>query len=211
MSTTNQPYYYVGDLKAPLGLQSFPSSELSLGATIYDQSLKKEPVFWPVNTFAFLFAQTVDYYQHRVDTIRQLEEKLSSLGGQVGSRILDSFMSNHQKTKREQRVLSVLLLVKVSLWKHLFGKEADQLEQSNDADGTYYIIEKDAVTNRFISVPKDKSSLNCGAFLAGLIQGFLTDSGFACQVNAHAHKGTTLVIEFDKAVILRDKNYDSNK
>lgn len=211
MASSNQPYYYVGDLKTPLSLQTFPASDGPLSTTAFDQSLKKEPVFWPVNTFALLFAQTVDYYQHRVDTIRQLEEKLAYLGGQVGSRILDSFMSNHQKTKREQRVLSILLLVKVTLWKHLFGKEADQLEQSNDAEGTYYIIEKDTVTNRFISVPKDKSSLNCGAFLAGIVQSFLTDSGFPCQVNAHAHKGTTLVVEFDKLVISREKSYDSSK
>jgi hypothetical protein len=54
-----------------------------LGVTIYDQNLKKEAVFWPVNTFAVLFAQAIQYYQHRVDTIRQLEEKLSYLGGQV--------------------------------------------------------------------------------------------------------------------------------
>ena len=113
--------------------------------------------------------------------------------------------------KREQRILPILLLVKVGLWKHLFGKEADQLEQSNEADGTYYIIEKDAVTNRFISVPRDKSSLNCGAFLAGLVQSFLRDSGFACSVVAHAHKGTTLVVEFDKAVVVRDKGYDNTK
>ena len=209
MSITSQSIYYVGDLKTPMGLHSVMSQDM--GPSVFDQSLKKEVTFWPVSTFALLFAQAVDYYQHRVDTIRQLEDKLSYLGGQVGSRLLDHFMSNHQKTKREQRILPMLLLVKVALWKHLFGKEADQLEQSNEADNTYYIIEKDAVTNRFISVPRDKSSLNCGAFLAGLVQSFLSDSGFTCSVVAHAHKGTTLVVEFDKAIVLRDKSYDGSR
>jgi hypothetical protein len=51
-------------------------------------------------------------------------------------------MTNHQKMKREQRILSVLLLVKVGLWKHLFGKEADQLEQSNEPDWTYIVLSK---------------------------------------------------------------------
>lgn len=47
----------------------------------------------------------------------------------------------------------------MNLWKALFGKEADKLEQANDDDGTYYIIEKDPIITSFISIPKDKVSL----------------------------------------------------
>ncbi|XP_055343699.1 trafficking protein particle complex subunit 5-like [Paramacrobiotus metropolitanus] len=214
-ASASQSVFHIGDVKTPLGIQTFLSAD-SLGSSVYDQSLKKDAVYWPINTFALLFSQAIDYYQHRVDTVRQLEERLSALGAQVGSRMLDHFMYNHQKTKREQRVLAMLVLVKGPLWKYLFGKDADQLEQSNEAEGTYYIIEKDAVTNRYISasITKEKSTTverNCGAFLAGLVQSFLTDSGFACVVNAHAHKGTTLVVDFDKAVIAREKTLESTK
>ena len=38
----------------------------------------------------------------------------------------------------------------------MFGKEADKLEQANDDDKTYYIIEKDPIISTYISVPKDK-------------------------------------------------------
>lgn len=51
----------------------------------------------------------------------------------------------------------------------LFGREADKLEHANDDERTYYIIEKEPLVNKFISVPKDKGSLNCSVFTAGII------------------------------------------
>ena len=67
----------------------------------------------------------------------------------------------------------------------LFGKEADKLEHANDDDRTYYLIEKDALVNKFISIPKDKGSLNCAAFSAGIIEGILNTSNF---VSTNKHK-----------------------
>lgn len=52
------------------------------------------------------------------------------------------------------------------------------MEHANDDDRTYYIIEKDPLVNKFISVPKDKGSLNCATFTAGLIEAVLTNCGF---------------------------------
>ena len=81
--STQSQSYFIGDLRAPLGQQSSTNHHAlpnDLGVSVFEQNLKKDPVFYPVNTFAFLFAQTIEYYQHRVDTIRQLEEKLSYLG-----------------------------------------------------------------------------------------------------------------------------------
>lgn len=60
----------------------------------------------------------------------------------------------------------------------LFGKEADKLEHANDDENTYYLIEKDAVVNKFISTPKDKANLNCAAFCAGIIEAILNNSNF---------------------------------
>ena len=62
--------------------------------------------------------------------------------------------------------------------KSLFGKEADKLEHANDDDRTYYLIEKESLVNKFISVPKDKGNLNCAAFSAGIIEGILNTSNF---------------------------------
>ena len=56
------------------------------------------------------------------------------------------------------------------MWKTLFGKKADKLEHANDDERTYYVIEKEPLVNRFISVPKDKGFLNCVAFEVGIIE-----------------------------------------
>jgi hypothetical protein len=56
----------------------------------------------------------------------------------------------------------------------------------------------------FISLPKDKGSLNCASFIAGIIEAFLTESNFPCKVTAHWHMGTAYMIEFDEEVINRE-------
>ena len=60
----------------------------------------------------------------------------------------------------------------------LFGREADKLEHANDDERTYYIIEKEPLVNKFISVPRDKGSLNCSVFTAGIIEAVLNGCGF---------------------------------
>jgi Transport protein particle (TRAPP) complex subunit len=52
------------------------------------------------------------------------------------------------------------------------------LEHANDDERTYYIIEKEPLVNKFISVPKDKGSLNCSVFTAGVIEAVLNGCGF---------------------------------
>lgn len=91
------------------------------------------------------------------------------------------------------------------MWRSLFGKEADKLEQANDNDKTYYIIEKEPLVNTYISVPKENSTLNCAAFTGGIVKAILTHSGFPAKVTVHWHKGTTLMIKFSDEVIARDK------
>ena len=66
-------------------------------------------------------------------------------------------------------------------------------------------IEKDPLVNTFISVPKDKGSLNCAAFVAGIIEAVLDGANFPAKVSAHWHKGTTFMVKFEESVIARDK------
>jgi trafficking protein particle complex subunit 5 len=68
-----------------------------------------------------------------------------------------------------------------------FGREADKLEHSNDDDSTYYIIEKEPLVNKFISVPKDKGNLNCAVFVGGIIEGILNSSGFVSTNYLYYH------------------------
>ncbi|KAI8428415.1 hypothetical protein MSG28_007239 [Choristoneura fumiferana] len=75
------------------------------------------------------------------------------MGQDVGARLLDLYFVRERNSKREIKLLNMLLFVKSTLWK----------------------------VNKFISVPKDKGSLNCATFNAGIIEAVLTKSGFVSQ------------------------------
>ncbi|CAN8004314.1 unnamed protein product [Ixodes hexagonus] len=135
--------------------------------------------------------------------------RLSELGFHVGQRILDLLHVREKNYKRETKLLNILLFIKTSVWKTLFGKEADKLEQANEDDRTYYLIEKEPLVIKFISVPKDRGDLNCAAFVAGIIEAILIGCNFPAKVTAHWYKGTTFMIKFDESVIVRDKSLES--
>ncbi|XP_023347535.1 trafficking protein particle complex subunit 5, partial [Eurytemora carolleeae] len=167
--------------------------------SILDKSLSRGKQEVSLSAFALLFSETVQYCQARSNTVPELQAKLHDLGWQVGARILVLVLYNILK------LLNVLMMVKSTLWKTLFGKEADKLEHANDDERTYYIIEKEPLVNKFISVPKDKGSLNCASFMAGVIEAVLEGANFPAKVSAHWHKGTTFMVKFEEAVIARDK------
>jgi len=92
--------------------------------------------------------------------------------------MLDLLIVREKGGKREIKLLQILIFIKSTVWKSLFGREADKLEHANDDDRTYYLIEKESLVNKYISVPKDKGNLNCAAFSAGVIEGILNTSNF---------------------------------
>lgn len=177
----------------------------SRNTSILDKPLSKGKFEINLGTYAFLFAEIVQYSQNRVLTVPELQTKLSEMGQHVGERILDVLVLREKGFKRETKLLDMLIFIKSKLWKTLFGKEADKLEHANDDEKTYYIIEKEPLINKFISVPKDKCNLNCAAFMAGIIEAVLNGCAFPAKVTTHWHKGTTFMIKFDESVISRDK------
>lgn len=200
-------------------------------SNILERPLTRPKTEVSLSTFALLFSEMVQYCQSRVYSVSELQTRLADMGQSVGASMLDVLVLREKNGKRETKVLNMLLFIKVSVifccyvvdfnhvteslsplqvnvWKSLFGKEADKLEQANDDDKTYYIIEKEPLINSYISVPKENSSLNCAAFTAGIVEAILTHSGFPAKVTAHWHKGTTLMIKFNESVIARDKALD---
>uniref|UniRef100_A0A1B6M110 Trafficking protein particle complex subunit 5 n=1 Tax=Graphocephala atropunctata TaxID=36148 RepID=A0A1B6M110_9HEMI len=176
--------------------------------SILDRSLSKGRGEVSLSCFALLFSEVVQYCQKRVYTVPELQNKLSSMGQEVGIKLIDLYFVREKNCKREIKLLNMLLFVKTTLWKGMFGKEADKLEHANDDERIYYIIEKEPLVNKFISVPKDKGSLNCAIFIAGIIEAVLNTCGFTAKVTAHWHKGTTYMVQFDEAVIARDKQME---
>lgn len=76
----------------------------------------------------------------------------------------------------------------------MFGKEAEKLEHANDDERTYYIIETEPIVNKYISVPKDKGSLNCATFTAGLIEAVLTNCGFVSYLLCSSFKYKLIIL-----------------
>ncbi|KAJ8883219.1 hypothetical protein PR048_015059 [Dryococelus australis] len=176
--------------------------------SILDKSLSRGRGEVNLSCYALLFSELVQYCQNRVSTVPDLQNKLAEMGQEVGVKFIDLLFVRERNCKRENKLLNMLLFIKSTLWKALFGREADKLEHSNDDERTYYIIEKDPVVNKFISVPKDKGSLNCAMFTAGIIEAILNGCGFSAKVTAHWHKGTTYMVKFEDAIIARDKQLE---
>jgi len=174
-----------------------------------DRALQKPKGDINLSTFSLLFSEMVQYSHNRVDSINDLQNKLADFGKHIGVRVLDLLFLRERKDKREIRLTQMLLFIQKNIWKFLFNREAENLEQHAQDINTYYIIEKECLVNKFISVPKDKGSLTCASFVAGIIEGILCSSGFLCKVVAHqGPRGTTYVIQFNKSVIDRENRLD---
>ncbi|KAI8615648.1 NO signaling/Golgi transport ligand-binding domain-containing protein [Chytriomyces sp. MP71] len=164
--------------------------------------------------FSFLFSEMIQYSQKRVAGIADLEKRLANFGYRVGIRELELTLLREKNAKRETRVLQMLIFVNSTLWKSLFGKAADSLQKSNDNDDEYMLSDNDPVILKYISAPKEYASFNAGAFLAGLVEAVLDGCHFPCRVTAHSTGNEqfpscmTLLIKFDKSVMLRERAFE---
>ncbi|KAI9229387.1 MAG: NO signaling/Golgi transport ligand-binding domain-containing protein [Piptocephalis tieghemiana] len=153
----------------------------------------------------------LQYTQNRVHGIQDLERKLNEFGYRVGLRALELVMLREKNPRRETRILGILYFINASIWKALFGRQADSLEKSTENDDEYMISDNDPVISRFISVPKELSQLNCASFVAGIVEAVLDGCQFPARVTAHslptesAPYKTTILIKFDRQVMEREE------
>lgn len=164
-----------------------------------------------LSTFAYLFSELVQYCQARVKNVSEFERRLENVGHGVGLRLLEMLSYRERACRRETRILDMLRFVHSTLWKYLFGRQAKDLEQSNEAEDEYMISDTDLFPTKFVSVPREMGSLNCNAFVAGIVRGVLDGAGFPARVTAHfvtvqgqSKPRTTLLIKFDALVIERE-------
>ncbi|QCD98922.1 E3 ubiquitin-protein ligase Topor [Vigna unguiculata] len=87
----------------------------------------------------------------------------------------------------------------------------DSLEKGTEHEDEYMISEKELLVNKFISIPKDMGTFNCGAFVAGIVRGVLDGAGFPAVVTAHfvpmegqQRPRTTILIKFAEEVLQRE-------
>ncbi|KDD76539.1 transport protein particle component protein [Helicosporidium sp. ATCC 50920] len=166
-----------------------------------------------LSAFSYLFSELVQYFQAQVSNVGELERRLEGAGRGIGLRLLELLVYRERSGRRDLRLLDALRFVHSTLWKYLFGRAAQDLEQSNTAEDEYMISDADIFVTKFISVPKEMGHLNCAAFVAGIVGGVLDGAGFPSRVTAHyvpvpgqARQKTTLLIKVDPSVLEREKS-----
>lgn len=173
--------------------------------SIVDQPITKSQNIIDLSAFSLLFCELVEYSQGKSSTIQELQNRLSDAGKHIGYRVIDLIVNRDKNYRRENRVINMLMFIRTVFWRTLFNKDADKLEQANDDNSIYYIIESEPITNKFISMPKDKGNFNCASFIAGIIEAALEQCCFPSKVTVHWHQGTTFMIKFDESVMKREK------
>ena len=81
--------------------------------------------------------------------------------------------------------MNILQFVSASVWKSLFGKNADSLERSVENGDEFMIIDYEPLTSTYCSVPPDLGQLSADAYISGIICGVLHGAGFDARVTAH--------------------------
>ncbi|CAI0542465.1 unnamed protein product [Linum tenue] len=206
------------------------ASKIKQYSNVLEKPLSKGKQEVSLSAFAFLFSELVQYNQTQVDNIAELERRLEDAGYAVGARCLELLCHREkvyhiivklcvmfmpfwlsQGNRRETRLLGILSFVHSTVWKVLFGKVADSLEKGTEHEDEYMISEKELLVNRFISIPKDMGTFNCGAFVAGIVRGVLDSAGFPAVVTAHfvpmegqQRPRTTILIKFAEEVLRRE-------
>ncbi|ODA79172.1 hypothetical protein RJ55_04764 [Drechmeria coniospora] len=162
----------------------------SNGKTIYHRSLNRAKTGeLSQASFAYLFGEMVSYAQRRVKGIQELEQRLNLQGHPIGMKLLDLLL--YREPSRTQlrplTIISLLHFIKQNIWQHLFGRQADRLEKSNNPEtpDEYMIIDNEPLVNQYVSVPREMSQLNCAAFVAGVVEGVCDGANFGARVTAH--------------------------
>jgi hypothetical protein len=125
-----------------------------------------------------------------------LEHQLYLMGIPIGERVLELLFYREkggitgacQAGKREIKLVPMLHFINNHVFKQLFGRAADGLEQSIDDEDEYRILDKAPLTNRFANMGgKSLNSTNCAAFIAGIIEGILCSAKLFAKVTAHLY------------------------
>ncbi|KAG6046361.1 hypothetical protein E4U17_007913 [Claviceps sp. LM77 group G4] len=206
---------------APSSATAPGSKELGLrvpsnGKTIYHRPLHRtKTAEISQASFAYIFSEMVTYAQRRVKGIQELEQRLNTQGHPIGLKLLDLLLYREppRSQLRPLTIIALLHFIKQNVWQHLFGRQADRLEKSNNPDtpDEYMIIDNEPLVNQYISVPREMSQLNCAAYVAGVVEGVCDGADFPAKVTAHTvGEGdmwpgkTVFLVKFREEVVERE-------
>ena len=159
--------------------------------------------------FSFLFSEIIQYLLKN-DSDHDIEQSLTDFAYPIGERVLELAMfRDKNKGKRYTTIVDVLHFISNQVWKMLFGKSADGLEQNPDANEEYWIRDDLPITNKYIWW---KQKVNWAAFIAGIIEGLLWAIDFPAKVVSHfgddeSHDTTVYVIKFTREALEYESKY----
>lgn len=184
--------------------------------TIYDRNLSRPGASTSLASFAFVFNVLVNYTHANSASVAEIENRLNRLGYPIGIKMLDLLLARQptRSLARPTRVLDLLQFIQGTAFRALFGRPADALEQNTTKKNEYMIIDNEPVVNTYISTPKEISTLNCAAFVAGIIEGICDAANFTTHgVSAHSSgegdemwPGKTIfLLRFTESVLEREE------
>lgn len=185
--------------------------------TIYDRNLNRtKGAETSLSSFAYMFNTIITYHHAKSGSVSDIETRLNQAGYPIGIKLLDLLLYRQppRSATRPTRILDLLQFIHTTLWRALFSRSADALEQSTSKKNEYMIIDNEPVVNTYISIPKEMSQLNCAAFVAGIIEGMCDVAGFGTDgVSAHwAGEGdemwpgkTIFLLRFKETIIEREE------
>ncbi|KAK5132007.1 hypothetical protein LTR08_000428 [Meristemomyces frigidus] len=183
--------------------------------TIYDRNLARPAATTSLPAFAHIFNTLITYNHAKSGSVAEIETRLNRAGYPLGIKLLDLLLHRQAgKAARPTRLLDLLQFIHTVLWRALFGRAADALEQSTTKKNEYMIVDNEPVVNTYISIPKEMSQLNCAAFVAGVVEGLCDAAGFRTEgVSAHWAEGgdelwpgkTIFLLRFGAGVVEREE------
>jgi hypothetical protein len=184
--------------------------------TIYDRNLNRtKTTETSLASFAYLFNTLITYHHAKSGSVSEIESRLNRAGYPLGIKLLDLLLYRQppRSAQRPTRILDLLQFIHGTLWRALFARSADALEQSTSKKNEYMIIDNEPLVNSYISIPKEMSQLNCAAFVAGIIEGLCDAAGFSTDgVTAHWAEGdelwpgkTIFLLRFKESVVEREE------
>jgi hypothetical protein len=158
------------------------------------------------------------FFSHTSFADQTLFNSLNLQGHPIGLKLLDLLLIREppRSQTRPLTIIALLHFIKINVWTHLFGRQADRLEKSSSRDtpDEYMIIDNEPLVNAYISVPREMSQLNCAAFVAGIVEGVCDGAVFPAKVTAHTVGGkeegemwpgkTVFLVKFEPEVLERE-------
>ncbi|CAI2381857.1 unnamed protein product [Moneuplotes crassus] len=181
---------------------------------MYAKSISKPKPEINLSCFSFLFSEIFQYLSKN-DKEKDIEQSLIDFANPIGERVLELAMYREKtKGKRYTNIVDVLHFIRGPVWKLLFGKMAEDLQQSSEDEDVYFIKDLCPITNKYTCT---RDSINCAAFIAGIIEGVLCSIDFPAKVVPHFAEdddeftdSTLFQIKFTKGALEYEARYSGD-